>query len=729
MKNSSVIFVFLCLMVLLSGCGKVNASTEDIAELIPQLIVADDQMRINAEQKLEALQEVALPALEEILQDQDEDLAVLRGIVARFLARIDSPQVQQILIDTVYNDLDEFVRTGAILSLEQLGSADSEVIEAYRSALFDPSDDVKVAAANALQKLGESASEAGIDLLLFSGSSNIRFGWAARTAATKVSPGIFPLKEESILAIIDRLPSLQWQELAMTVLAREAASYPYVLDLAFNKDTKVSLRVPALKILQRKGITDSEVLERLNAVSLDETESFLVRLTVQNIIGDFDNPLANYVNDHKIVIQVENFATEDRENVAVQVVLGFPEKYQIKSSSNLVLTDENQTQLYSDLKALKFWDQEEQYIRMAELTFYPDLAAQALEVFMLDLMAENDQLDRPASISATGQVRASIAEQGLGIMNEAGIELGEGWMMQLVVDLDGSGTYTSVQDAIDAIPVNSQNRTIIYIKEGLYHEKLLIPANKQLVTFIGESRTGTILDFNETPQIRNSPRSFYNTHGSASTIILANDFVADNLTFNNSALQGTGQALAVSLKGDRMIFTNCNFISHQDTVFADNNGRQYFYNCYIEGDVDFIFGSAIAVFENCDLINVRKTGGYITAASTPEDQEFGLVFINSRIGGDVNQGSVWLGRPWRPYSHTAFINCYMSEVVQPTGWHNWGNVNNESTARYLEYNSYGPGANPNGRVSWSRQLTDEEAQLYTVENIFKGNDGWNPKVY
>lgn len=715
-----------------------------VAQLVQQLVATDYAVRTEAEQKLESLQEAVVPALEKVMRNLNSDTAVVRGIVARFLARIKSPTTVPVLLFAVTNDPDSFTRANALGSLAKIGISNPEVFSVIVEALSDSNEEVRIAAANALGGFGLAAADYAIDLLLMSYTSDARVAWACRTAAGKVLPGIMSFGNEVMEAIIERLPTLEWQDLAVSALARNATkTLPRVLEIAFDSDAELAYRVPALKVLERSETLAPDAIEKLVALVGDEQESLLIKIGAMNVLagldlskyGEFvdeveqaiaDNPLRHYVYHNQIPIQVENFALHDRDHVLIRAVIGFPAEYNVRTSGDFALQDQSGEALYFEMKPLTYWNPDSKQVRTAEITFYPNLAAQERAVFFVTFGAKGKQVVKPGSIDATGQVKVRIPETGLEIISTPKLESGERWMPQLIVAQDGSGNFTSVQAAIDAVPGFNQERVIIYIKEGLYHEKMIIPVDKNMVTFIGENRDTTILDFNETPYVQYSTDDQYKV-SNASTAILSSDFTAENITFQNSAPQGTGQALAVDLRGDRMVFANCRFVSHQDTVYCNTQGRLYFYQCHIQGDVDFIYGPATAVFEDCDIVNVRKTGGYVTAASTPEEKEFGLVFINSRIIGDVNPGSVWLGRPWRPYGHTAYINCYMSEVVQPTGWHNWGDLNNEKTARYEEYNSYGPGANPNGRVGWSKQLTDEDASRYTVENILKGDDGWKPK--
>ncbi|HKM16640.1 MAG TPA: pectinesterase family protein, partial [Limnochordia bacterium] len=574
--------------------------------------------------------------------------------------------------------------------------------------------------------------------------SNVRAAWACRLAAGKVMPGILSFGDEVMEEIISRLPTGEWQDLAVSALARNAAkTLPRILEIVFDPGQQLAYRVPALQVLERAGMLAQDVVEKLIALALDDEESLLVKIGAINVLAVQDsskygelkgemegiidiNPLKHYVCNGRIPIQVGNFAATDRQNVLVRAVIGFPAEYKIGGSGDFTVEDQFGHPVYFEMKPMSYWDSGSKHVRTAEITFYPNLAAQEQAVFFVNLNAKNAGVVKPGRVDTAGQVRIRIPEAGLEVISTPRLDRGERWMPQLVVAKDGSGNFMSVQDAIDAVPGFNENRVIIYVTEGFYHEKIIIPVDKNRITLIGANRDTTILNFNETPYVQYSSDAQYRI-SNASTAVLSNDFTAENITFQNSSPQGEGQALAVDLRGDRMVFTNCRFVSHQDTVYCNTQGRLYFYQCHIEGDVDYIYGPATAVFEDCDIVNVRKTGGYVTAASTPEDKEFGLVFINSRIIGDVNPGTVWLGRPWRQFAHVAYINCYMSEVVQRTGWHNWGKPDYEKTARYEEYNSYGPGANPTGRVPWSRQLTDEEASRYTAENILKGDDGWNPK--
>lgn len=285
---------------------------------------------------------------------------------------------------------------------------------------------------------------------------------------------------------------------------------------------------------------------------------------------------------------------------------------------------------------------------------------------------------------------------------------------------DGSGQYTYIQDAINAMRVYPLARIVLYIKNGVYNEKIELPETNVDVSFIGESVEKTIIVFNDY-----SGRGKLTTFTSYTAKISGNRFVAENITFSNNAGR-VGQAVALYVNADKAVFKNCRFLGDQDTIFAGGeDSRQYFKDCYIEGTTDFIFGPATALFENCTIH--AKADSYITAASTTPGKKFGLVFLNCNITADASVTKLYLGRPWRANAKTAFIGCIMPAPIVAAGWDNWGNTANESTVLYAEYKNSGPGAAFAGRAKWSKQLTDVEAKLYTVENIFgisRVEDNW-----
>ena len=293
----------------------------------------------------------------------------------------------------------------------------------------------------------------------------------------------------------------------------------------------------------------------------------------------------------------------------------------------------------------------------------------------------------------------------------------------LFVAADGSAPFKSVQEAVMSVPSGSNtNPVIIHIKPGVYKELIYIQREKRFFKLVGESATNTVLTFGLYASLTNFDGKPMGTFHTSSTTIDADDFTAENLTFENSA-GAVGQALAIRVDGDRACFRNCRFLGWQDTILL-NRGRQYFENCHIEGAVDFIFGAATAWFEKCH-INCPGSG-YITAASTPVDEPFGFVFSNCKITGAKPDVKTFLGRPWRIYASTIYLNTEMSGVVRPEGWNDWKKPEARTTARYAEFNNTGPGASPATRPGWIKQLTGAEAEKISVEQVLGGGDGWNP---
>ncbi|MCC9137249.1 pectinesterase family protein [Pontibacter silvestris] len=285
-----------------------------------------------------------------------------------------------------------------------------------------------------------------------------------------------------------------------------------------------------------------------------------------------------------------------------------------------------------------------------------------------------------------------------------------------VVAKDGSGDFKTVQEAIDAVPDFRKSVTTIYIKNGTYKEKLVLPASKTAVKFIGEDVKKTVLTYDDYASKKNRFGEEMGTTGSTSFYVFGDNFTAENITFENSA-GPVGQAVAVRIDGDKVMFKNCRFLGFQDTLYPHGEkSRQYYKDCYIEGTTDFIFGWSTAVFDNCEIY-CKEGGSYVTAASTLEGTPYGFVFLNCRITGSAPANSYYLGRPWRPYAKTVFINTHLGKQIKPEGWHNWNKPDAERTSFYAEYKSTGPGASAKDRVKWSHQLTDQEVQNYTLEKI------------
>jgi pectinesterase len=293
---------------------------------------------------------------------------------------------------------------------------------------------------------------------------------------------------------------------------------------------------------------------------------------------------------------------------------------------------------------------------------------------------------------------------------------------KITVAQDGTGDYKNVQAAFDAVPAGNTQPLTIFIRKGIYKERLVLEARKDFITLVGEDKLTTILTFdNHTGKLLANGDTI-NTRTSASFFIYANDFAAENITFENNAGFAAGQAVAVFAQGDRLKFNNCRFVGFQDVLFCSGTGsRQFYQNCYIEGTTDFIFGPATAVFQSC-LIQSKKDS-HITAASTPKEVKYGFVFFDCTLTSDENATKVSLGRPWRPYSSVTYIRCSMDRHIIPAGWDNWRNSANEATARYAEFGSTGPGGAKEMRVSWMKHLSEQEVKSITLNSIF---GDWNP---
>jgi pectinesterase len=292
----------------------------------------------------------------------------------------------------------------------------------------------------------------------------------------------------------------------------------------------------------------------------------------------------------------------------------------------------------------------------------------------------------------------------------------------LVVAADGSGQFKTVQEAVMSVPNGRKDApVIIHIKPGTYRELIYVQREKRFFHLIGDDPKTTTLTYDLHANVLDKLGKPIGTFRTPSTLIDAEDFMAENLTFENSA-GPVGQALAIRVDGDRAVFRNCRFFGWQDTILL-NRGRQYFDHCYVAGHVDFIFGGATAIFDDCQIHCLRN--GYITAASTPDYQRFGFVFRKCKItAGDGVK--TYLGRPWRDFAAVSFLSCRMSDAVRPPGWNNWERPDREKTARFAEYNSSGPGARPNDRVKWAKQLTNGESREITMSAVLGGSDNWNP---
>ena len=309
--------------------------------------------------------------------------------------------------------------------------------------------------------------------------------------------------------------------------------------------------------------------------------------------------------------------------------------------------------------------------------------------------------------TAAGGTKATGGTTATGGTSSTSVEVCPGATQTITVASNGSGQYTTVQAAINSISSGNSKLVEVYVKAGTYQEQVTI--SKPYVCLVGESATSTTIT---------------NTAGtnivSGGTVLLTgNDFSAANITFQNSASNGSGQAVALMAKGSRQQFLNCRFVSYQDTLYT-NTGTQYFKDCYIQGDTDYIFGDATAVFENCTMNNVAE-GTAVTAPRTPQGTTYGLVFLGGSLTANpttstVRSNHVYLGRPWGPYGAVAFLNVNMGSHINADGWTTMSG-NDLSQVRFYEYKSTGAGANPTNATRASRQLSDAQAANYTVKNV------------
>jgi pectinesterase len=329
-------------------------------------------------------------------------------------------------------------------------------------------------------------------------------------------------------------------------------------------------------------------------------------------------------------------------------------------------------------------------------------------------------------MAAAAALAALLVGGGAGLMEAKTIN----------VAADGTGDAKTIQQAIDAAPSRSAQRTIIHIRPGVYAGPFLVPKDKPNLTLEGDDPATTVLTWDRNVR---DPIPAGHDGFNPGLQVRADGFEAARLTIQNTS-GDHGQALALRVDGDREIFTDCRIIGWQDTLMI-NNGRDYFKDCYIAGRVDFIYGSATAWFQDCEIHS--RNGGHITAASTPQDHPYGFVFADCKLTGDA---TAWdpattnpsttqkpkvtpkadLGRPWRPYASVTYLHCEMGPHLKPEGWNNWGKASNEQTARYSEHHSTGPGAAPDRRASWSHQLTDAQAARITVQSVLGGEDHWDP---
>lgn len=295
----------------------------------------------------------------------------------------------------------------------------------------------------------------------------------------------------------------------------------------------------------------------------------------------------------------------------------------------------------------------------------------------------------------------------------------------IVVSRDGTGEFRTIGEAIEVCRAFMDYHKVIYVKRGVYKEKLIVPQWLTNIEILGEDRDATVITYDDHANIPNPATGRgIGTFRTYTVKVEGNSITFRNITIENNAAR-LGQAVALHTEGDRLVFVNCRLLGHQDTVYTGVAGtRLFFRDCYIEGTTDFIFGPSTAWFENCEIRS--RADSYITAASTPKDRPYGYIFNHCRLTADANVTKVYLGRPWRDYGYTLFIDCEMGRHIRPEGWHHW-QKERQQTARYMEYGNSGEGAATDRRAPWTRRLTKKEAAKITMEEVFSINDKWTPE--
>ncbi|NLM24781.1 MAG: hypothetical protein GX208_01500 [Firmicutes bacterium] len=575
-----------------------------------------------------------------------------------------------------------------------------------------------------------------VDLLITLGDSNPMVAWEAHRNLQKLAPEYLTLNEVALEKVLPKLADPTVRDNVINLFLRAPESgVSLLINTIKDSETSILLKDQAIQLLGKMTGETQQIVAVLVELLENEQTPYLIRVSASDMLANLEvadqselvtraleeaKYLNQYIYNEQIVFRIDNNLAEPLDNHLVVGVLAIPE-LDIKLE-DLAVVDDQGNRIQARIRELASWSSGSP--RVVEISLAVSLDAHGVATYYLQLSGTTGF----ASNINNNAVSFSFFGEGISGFTDLDLPYQEGWSNLMIVAKDGSGQFDSVQAAIDAVPENNKERVYIYIKNGVYKEKITVPENKPFISLIGESSEGTILTYDDSARTIGPDGKELGTTGSSSFFAKADDFTAENITFQNTAGMYAGQAVAIRTYGDRCIFNNCRFLGYQDTLYV-TGGRQYFVNCYIKGDVDFIFGDATAVFENCDIVATnRREGGYITAASTPETSEFGYLIINSRLIGEGEANKFYLGRPWRPYGAVAIINSWIGDHIRPEGWHNWSNPANEQTARYVEYNNSGPGAATERRVPWSTVLTAEEAARYTVENVLRGNDGWNPKL-
>ncbi|KAF8391668.1 hypothetical protein HHK36_023975 [Tetracentron sinense] len=291
----------------------------------------------------------------------------------------------------------------------------------------------------------------------------------------------------------------------------------------------------------------------------------------------------------------------------------------------------------------------------------------------------------------------------------------------IIVNKDGRGDSNTVQGAVDLVPDHNSKRVKILIPPGIYREKVYVPSNKPYISFIGNPNSETVITWNDKASNKDANGREMGTRNSASVTVASDYFCATGITFENTIVANGGrgmQSVALRIFGDKAMFYKVRFVGAQDTLL-DQEGTHYFYHCFIQGTVDFIFGNGRSLYEDCILHSTAKRSGAIAASKRDsEDDNTGFSFVNCTVNGT---GRIYLGRAWGRYSRAIYSYCNISDIIRPPGWSEWGDSSKRQTAVFAEYQCIGRGANLKGRASWAKSFSHEEARPFLDRDFIDGN--------
>ncbi|KAL5735682.1 hypothetical protein ACOSP7_030139 [Xanthoceras sorbifolium] len=295
----------------------------------------------------------------------------------------------------------------------------------------------------------------------------------------------------------------------------------------------------------------------------------------------------------------------------------------------------------------------------------------------------------------------------------------------IIVDKNGRGDSLTVQGAVDMIPQNNSQRVKIYIFPGIYREKVIVPSTKPYISFIGDQRqvSETVITWNNKASDLDTNGMELGTYNSASVAVLSDYFCATGITFENTVVAVPGakgmQGVALRIGGDKAMFYKIRVLGTQDTLL-DETGSHYFFQCHIQGSIDFIFGRARSLYQDCVLQSIAKTSGAIAAhhRDLPDDNT-GFSFVNCVINGT---GKIYLGRAWGNYSRTVYSYSHFENIITPSGWSDWNHPDRQKTAVFGEYQCSGRGADTGHRVPWLKTYSSEEVQPFLDIKFINGQE-------